>query len=209
MDYAVKYIGILFSEEMVKSILLNLKTVTRRKFDIVSKSNFNARSKYGDVNDILYVKETHYLYGEWIKNGISVKTGRQKWKFNRLSNKILFFDTINNVKINKQTDRTKGWYKKSSLFLEKRFARIFLRRIDGFALEKIHDITEQECKNEGILRLNDQVFYNYITKKYSCITAKESFITLWQKINGIKSWENNVYVHRIPFAVIKNHCLTV
>lgn len=196
-----RYIGMLFQEEMIKSLLAGIKTVTRRKFDVFSteKITKSTVSKYGDVGDIIYVKETHYVYGKWIANGISKKTGRQKFAFQRLRNDILYFDTVKDTPIRKNNERVEGWYKKSSLFMEQQFARIFLQRTDGLQLEKIQDITEAECKNEGVARLNDQVYYNYITKKYSCLTAKESFKTLWCAIN---STELAGWVTRIPFERI-------
>lgn len=35
---------------------------------------------YGQPGDVLYVRETHFRYGKWVKNG-TTKTGKQKWKF--------------------------------------------------------------------------------------------------------------------------------
>jgi hypothetical protein len=94
---------IIMSTDMVKAILDGRKTQTRRvikpqpegKYGTIFKNGEvefrvdvgeipkvlnHYKCPYGSIGDKLWVRETFYCYGHWIKNGIS-KTGRQKWRF--------------------------------------------------------------------------------------------------------------------------------
>ena len=211
---------ILFNSDMIRAIQEGRKTMTRRiikpqpdddgLWDDTSfprslqstlkgwnGSTETGQSKewkcpYGQVGDILWVRELHYCYGYWKKNGIS-KTGKQKWKFmaDRLFCEIRYFDNPPN-NIQKKT-RSIGWYKRSSLFMPKEACRIWLE-ITGIRVERVQDISEGDAIAEGI-DLN------------KCSGDWESppswvFEELWKSINGEESWEANPWVWKVEFKKV-------
>lgn len=148
--------GILFSTPMVKAILYGRKTMTRRKIDvdpgsIIFKTKIVpftfiepdqqdedlenvmviafAESPYGNVGDILWVRETwhHGCMGGYI-----YKAGR----------------TEEEVKEYKGA----GYKWKPSRFMPKKAARIWLE-IDHVRVEKLHDITYGDAILEGCGKL--------------------------------------------------------
>lgn len=169
------------------------------------------KSPYGKKGDILYIRETHYRYGKWVKNGIT-QTGRQKWKFvvdEDCGNFKHYDDPPDKIQDSKK--RSTGWYKRSALFMPKKFARIFLL-IKEITVEKVQDITEQDAREEGILEVskdgNIKKYCVYDLGDYSSTpwrempsSAKECFKQLWIKINGQESWDANPIVWKIDFEL--------
>lgn len=225
----MKYIPILFSKSMVQAIIEGKKTQTRRiikqqpddecyyeveyehrkgNFGVVYNYNQGdanpfVRCPYGYYGDILWVKESHYAFGRWIKNG-KTKTGKQKWKFVRdLSVPNIRFDDNKPYIIKAPKDRRLGWYKRSALFMEKKDARFFLMCINT-RVERLHDISELDSISEGIRsRVTGVRPYELIYQKPDCPnyyhTAKQAFSSLWQSINGPESWDANPMVWVIHF----------
>lgn len=233
---------ILFSTEMVKAILAGRKTQTRRvvknkcnvyndretcthlEEDIwkwLSETGHGSgirydqcfKCPYGQVGDVLWVKETFYAYGHWDRNG-KTKTGKQKWKFVRDKKADIKFewkaDTLNVLR--KNSYRGLGWYKRSALFMECDMARIWLR-INNVRVERLQDISEEDAKSEGIKYLGADLefggveypgdwFKNYGSNGYCFLSAQDSFRSLWQSINGNQSWEDNPWVWVIEFERI-------
>lgn len=177
---------------------------------------------YGQVGDRLYVKETHYRYGRWIKNGFT-KTGKQKWTF-KGAPELITLSTIrgkeslryinnppDNVKPNSY--RKEAWYKRASIFMPRWASRITLE-ITGVRVERLQEITDEDAVAEGV-RLaywqRPQVdFLNaYLGKEavrvddYSkpLLSAKEEFHNLWDSLNAKRgySWETNPWVWVIEF----------
>ena len=209
----------LFMQGMVASILKNLKTNTRRivkgfAFDylqagftpeyVADPGNFSL-CPYGKAGDIIWVKESHYQYGKWVKDG-TTKTGKQKWKFVQDSEFVetRYFDNPP-AKIERGHTPTIGWYKRSSMFMPFSCCRIYLL-IKSIMVERLQDIDEEDAVAEGVEFYEDDVlgirFKDYMADASgygdsdvdfpTISTAKQSFQTLWKLINGEKSWEDNV-----------------
>ena len=107
-----------FMPEMVKAILDDRKTMTRRKIKSRHESGLFAVNRrvtdgqvisinsldwderncekditcpYGKPGDLLYVREAHYMYGHWEPvEGVRTKGGKQKWKFVQDTKEVLF-----------------------------------------------------------------------------------------------------------------------
>jgi hypothetical protein len=176
---------ILFSTEMVKSILEGRKTQTRRivKFpknwipeddgwDWVALQDFHPKTFKYNVGDVLWVRETFLFYSD--ENGndavlykaephadefsIGLFEGKPKWK--------------------------------PSIFMPREAARIFLRIID-VRVERLQDIDSSDCIAEG---------YDIMDSRD--IGSIPWFKKLWIKINGEKSWEANPFVWVVSFRQI-------
>lgn len=167
--------------------------------------------------DILWVKETYYQFGHWKKAG-KTKKGNQKWKFihdegtpvlhrNNIGEKISFLKSRC-----KQLPADQQWYKRNSRFMPLKYARLFLL-VKDVAVEQIRDITKQDAKKEGVQSscciitgvhykdyLADASGYGHPDHDFAWAKdAVHSFKSLWIKIHGEPSWNNNDWVLRIEF----------
>ena len=215
---------ILFSTEMVKAILSGNKVQTRRvvkenhqPVKIPDKNEFIMDlgiCPYGKVGDVLWVRESHYAYGIWLKNG-KTKTGKQKWKFvkDKAYTSVAYIDNPPKEVLKNTEREIHGWFKRSSLFMPKEACRLFLK-IKDRRVERLHEITEGDAQKEGVLKdvklpvANFQtkiIYRNYYSKSDSvgCADARSSFMTLWKNINGEESWNSNPWVWVIEFERIE------
>lgn len=195
---------ILFSTPMVQAILSGSKTQTRRR--VKSDANYiqwqpivlngyggfcdehgkPVKPKY-QIGDILWVRET--------------------WQHSLIPNDYCYkADTDNPIYLDQ------SWKWKPSLFMPKEACRIFLE-IEDVKVERLQDITEEDAINEGIFDMYrgkgiiGNAYRNYLDKEggYDSVAddAIHSFQTLWQKINGISSWDDNPFVWVNSFKSIE------
>lgn len=176
----------LFSTEMIQANLAGRKTNTRRIVDDVhteflewafkGKKNLadwisrNAKHKMGDV---IWVRETFcfgYLESFLYKATDTLDDDYQKWS--------------------------------PSIHMPKEAARLFLR-ILNVNVQRLQDITNEEALVEGIKlsytkneETGEDLLYcfDYLENKLKFISPVASFKTLWQKINGKDSWNENPFV---------------
>ena len=145
------------------------------------------------VGDELYIKEPHYLYGWWNKNGLT-KTGKQKWKF--YYDKpfgVHFPDNIrSNVKVC-STKRQNGRHLHSPLFMPRWAARDWLR-VTNVKVQRLQSIDEIDAQWEGTPNYNP----------YPSGVSVDDYHRLWDSINSKKHpWERNEWVVAYTFKRIK------
>jgi hypothetical protein len=201
---------ILFSTDMVRAILDGRKTQTRRivkeaigwgpvwkptlinethldsipRYEMRTGKQYSVRffkCPYGQVGDVLWVRET------W---------GRETWQVpdpDRPLKYILFKAD------NPDAYTVTGW--KPSIHMPKDAARIWLR-IESIVVERLQDITEEDAKREGVELLVDGLYRHYYQPQLPAQTARESFRTLWQHINGPDSWKHNPWVWVVKYKVL-------
>ena len=95
----------------------------------------------------------------------------------------------------------------SSMFMRRKFARIFLK-ITDIKLERLQDITEEGAIAEGIERINthgNNYAWKGYGKEYAHFNPVNSYKSLWELINGSGSWELNPWVWVIKFEKIKGY----
>lgn len=163
-----------------------------------------AKCPYGQPGDVLYVRESHYRYGHWNKNG-TTKTGKQKWKFIPATNlpSCRFMDDPPN-EIEKNSYRKIGWYKRPGIFLPKELSRIHLK-VENVRVERLQDISEDDARSEGV-KYDIESGYYFIGDEIMEQTATDCFIKLWDKINGTRApWESNPWVWVVEFSRIENY----
>lgn len=191
---------ILFSTPMVQAILDGRKTMTRRviKWQKVhmadSRKELLLKRSPIEVGDVLWVRET--------------------WQYYCLGEKDSGF-------IYKASPELYHWKKESviwkpSIFMPKEACRIFLR-VTNVRVERLQDISEEDCLAEGIYESDD----NDCTGKYKAYTIKkptiesgvfiddkfnsayEAFEWLLNSINGKGTWEDNPYVFVYEFERVE------
>jgi len=198
---ALKETPIIFSTEMVKAIIQDRKTTTRRKVkgialkwlgsDLLFTPEYvadpgNNFCPFGQVGDMLWVRET---FSPWkISQGDTTISSGYYYRAN-------FPDGT-------------GHKFKPSIFMPKEAARIWLE-ITHIKIERLNDISEDDALSEGVIEYEDGTFHNYFTQKglresdgVECLLAKGSFQGLWCSIHGLDSWKHNPWVWAISFRVL-------
>lgn len=112
-----------------------------------------------------------------------------------------------------------GW--RPSIHMPKSIARIWLQVTD-VRVERLQDISEEDAKSEGVQpncegvekcpsqycqRMGCQStgeYYHYLRDldDFPAYSAKESFESLWQSINGAESWQANPWVWVVFFTIL-------
>ncbi len=218
----------LFSQPMVKAILSGGKSQTRRTIkqllnspgvaDIYHRPDglfIGTHLKVGDgvaitppfksplaPGDQIWVKEAFFALGKWVKNG-TTKTGKQKYKFQDLTlsmgRKYLYqTNSERPAYINTEKDGFIHWYKRNSLFMPQKAARIFLQ-IEEVKAEKLMDISEQDILKEGIILPN---YAEEAVKDVHYPDPWELYFGLWEEINGIGTVEKNPWVWVYTFKLL-------
>lgn len=95
---------------------------------------------------------------------------------------------------------------KPSIFMPKEACRIFLT-IKSIRIERLQAIGEEEAKAEGVDKIFNDLFdewrfKDYANNDFSWRLAVSSFKSLWEKINGKKSWDQNPFVWVYEFERI-------
>lgn len=190
--------------------------------DIMNIGPIIVKPKY-NKGDHIWVKETYYAYGYWDETGyLTKKKGQTQYEFIDLTvtrnYKYLFeTDTEKPNKIlnnNAVVDGLYGWFKRSSLFMPKVDARIWLE-VTNVRCERLQDITEADAIAEGILSKVDETGWDTIyqiylpdAKNWWAKNPIESFSSLWEMINGQDAWLNNPWVFVYEFKRISKEICT-
>lgn len=124
---------------------------------------------------------------------------RERWApiINDEGENIGYFHSTDNV-----SWRVVKW--KPSIHMPLNAARLFLL-VSNVRAERLQDISEQDAIAEGVLPVEGGYYKNYLELKdprSACLTAKESFYTLWESINGEGSVDKNPFVWVYDFEEI-------
>lgn len=217
---------ILFSAPMVRAILEGRKTMTRRVVNpqpevipedalfgrpqgsvwwrssmfqtMLHPEDMSAACPYGVPGDRLYLKEPHYLYGSWAKNGLT-KTGKQKWRFCCMREKGVRFpdDPPRRIENDKEAF---GWFKRSALFMPKWAARHWFVLI-AVRVERLQDISAEDAQAEGC---PGDYYKDEDGIKDEITSPEDAFAELWDSINGKRyPWAANPWVFVLSFRRIE------
>ena len=196
----------------------NLGSLSRDHRGSIAENYLKTLCPYGQVGDRLGVKETHWRYGRWKRNGFT-KTGKQAWKFKTTTDECLFFDDEprklypNFSRQHLANLKYSDWFKRPSIFLPKKYIRIWLE-ITEVRVERVQEIDYFGARAEGILSFypdrpdpeNGGYGYNRgatgLPMRYDSTAA---FMDLWDSLNAKRGygWEVNPWVWVITFKVVK------
>lgn len=211
---------ILFSTLMVQALLRGEKTQTRRKIKPTSK-NGNCGIRVSKNKDGIITEVCGYDEDErcWDENGSpysvnnKYRVGDVLWvreTFQIVPSNMIFY------KADPENKAAGNW--KPSIFMPKEAARIFLK-VKEVRVEKVQDISESDAIEEGIIKLNqsfaqlltDGIQYLDYSKKPELfndgLSGKESYKSLWEKINGPGSWDLNPWVWVYNFERIEKEVI--
>jgi hypothetical protein len=161
------------------------------------------------IGDILYVRETHYVYGKWVKDGLT-KTGKQKYRFVASAGWPIYYEDTLPRGITIYTGRDSvGYYKRPSMFMPLAVARIFLR-VTRVRAERVQDISDKDCYAEGIDDEGDDYrsaeYYSSAGSSVQGGTSERfAFAALWDSINHKRGygWDVNPFVFCYDFEVLE------
>lgn len=193
---------ILFSAPMVKAILAGTKTVTRRICKVPAGYVMDERDDgspwpwysadvvddpddawlpcpYGAAGSRLWVKETWGLHTyhdetDWERGSVRSRTEDEIRQQYRLAYRADWGPL------------QEGCFWRPSIFMMRWASRITLDVV-SVRVERLHEITEEEARAEGV------------TRPYTDWTYRDAFRALWSEINGAESWDANPFVWVISF----------
>lgn len=194
---------ILFSTDMVHANLVERKTQTRRIVkDKLLQNNTDESIQefleltmkscpYGEPGDLLWVRET------WFK--IDPDHGGDYAYKATLATES---DKIRKDCI--KAGRKYQW--KPSIHMPKTASRIWLM-VEEIRVERLHDISEDDAKAEGVIKGESIVegyfrFRDYKSEFNTLKYAKSSFESLWASINGEDSWLSNPWVWVVKYRIL-------
>jgi hypothetical protein len=197
---------LLMTGQMIPPTKDGLKTHTRR---------IGNRYKNWKKGDRIWVRETHWLYGKWVENG-TTKTGRQKWKFKRINDGLDLrfpgqftpgFGDLNTTKNDKA--RYQGWWKRPSIFMERRDSRITLELTADVWQQNTQSISDEDIKKEGVVLRDINTHRLEYSSNAKSMSDKDlyryEFEKLWNSINSKpgRTWEDNPEVNVIELKVVE------
>jgi hypothetical protein len=158
-------------------------------------------SPFGQAGDRLWVRETHYLRGRWIKNG-KTKTGRQRWTFKAArGRRVRYADNPPSRLGSKRGASKVEWWKRPSIFMPRWACRLRLE-ITGIRVERLQAITYDGMKAEGC-------FPASICGGERRALLALYWVPLWDSINAGRGygWEVNPWVWVIEYKRIRNNAV--
>ena len=190
---------------LTKAVLYGRKTMTRR----IIKGEFEKITAFSTTYGWYYDGET--------KDGETIEIQPQYWEGEKVAvaqpykdTDVLSFNAYlpDGLKRHKEMLSSAGYRNKMFVKAEYMPHRI---RITNIKVERLRDISEEDCMKEGIMEgefMNTwDTFYfdmwgdvpNHITFK----TPHEAFASLIDRISGKGTWERNPWVYAYEFELIK------
>jgi hypothetical protein len=170
----------LFSTPMVQALLNGTKTQTRRLVNgNIPIGNFDETLKKSvlKIGSIIWVRET----------------------FNTNYNDTGFI-----YKADYKVPAKNKHFWKPSLFMPKTACRIFLEVTD-IRIERLNEISESDSIEEGIEYSTEFGYKLYSKNSFFSkhLSASDSYMSLWELINGQGSWKENPFVWVYTFKVVE------
>ncbi len=195
---------------LTQAVLDGNKTMTRRMipqefFSLtwdVRDDTLVYENDFGDFIDIKKSKYTPYEVGDVVAVAQNYKDAGGYFRDEGASIIPLFIcdDTGNEIAV-----PLAGWRNKMFVRADLMPYRI---RITDVRVERLQDISKEDCLKEGIWRAED-VGFEGITYWYPNLTnslyrtAREAFAALIDRISGKSTWERNPYVFAYEFELVK------
>ena len=199
----------IFNAEMVKALIAGDKVVTRRPVKIDYERGMNGpvvRGRngevsvlsfaptaglcpFGNVGDLIYVRETFRLFNNSDECGCSEHCSCPP------TGTPIYLATSGSDSESKWTP---------SIHMPRSISRITLKVTD-VRIERVQSITEEQCWKEGVEHIDGQFDIYQLSEMARTFEgtfedAKSSFACLWDSIYN--NWDQNPYVWVIEFEVI-------
>lgn len=214
---------ILFSAPMVRAILADIKTQTRRtiKGDLDDEERLHVGMYHPTVIDRQGDEQPGpEVFGAWTTNGEWAmkcpygQPGDRLWvreTFQQFSEdgEILYkadkagFDAMNELKRDEFYEAR--W--RPSIHMPRWASRITLE-VTGVKVERLQDISEADAAAEGIIRQSTTGWFSVPGLNGAGTTARAGYALLWNSIHGPGSWEANPWVWCVSFLRVSPNTQT-
>lgn len=162
------------------------------------------RNPYGQPGDRLWVRETYSIQSV-DRYSASVSYAERQSVGKTLADTDGGVDIIPlSVEEYAQAERLKDperW--RPSIHMPRWASRITLE-ITEVRVQRLQDITEEDCVAEGVAPEFEVSLSEFVSKKPIEVTHYLGFKHTWAKINGLESWENNPWVWALSFRRLQN-----
>lgn len=212
---------ILFQGAMVRALLDGSKTQTRRIVKHNGASGFSAefqktqefqdkltpRCPYGQPGDLLWVRETWGVVSnawddegfmtDWTPTRPATAIHEMRFGSGYYSGHIIYAADGSYEWAGGDDgggEPRTAWH--PSIHMPRAASRILLE-IVSVRVERLNDISEDDAFDEGIQFINGR--YTFNGGLHESRTAKESFLALWESINGAGSWDVNPFAWCVSF----------
>lgn len=132
-------------------------------------------------------------------------SGQQRWHYNgrviayRATSAVEFCDGDGFIGESANKDDMAKW--KPSIFMPRWASRITLE-IEAVRVERVNEITREDCIAEGIYQKGGQWIIDGAVTGLGWMQPEGAYRELWESINGAKSWDANPWVWVIQFRRI-------
>lgn len=205
----VKERPILFSGEMVRAILDGRKTQTRRVVKPQPECRENAAipGHFGTFFKGWNLDHPFFTVGSILQYCPYGAPGDRLWAreaFSIYPHPVLP-DTVHYRADYGDTDKT--FIYKPSIHMPRWASRILLE-VTNVRIERLQSISEEDAVAEGIETIGMGHYKNYLhpcddEKGGGWLTARASFYSLWESINGEGSWDANPWVWVVEFQRVE------
>lgn len=202
---------------LTKAVLEGRKTQTRRPIseEILAKMPKFKEWFYNQTLDLLEERDLliqYFLVDKYGKTRYS--TGEtvaiaMPYKDIIFCKQTLSEKTLNLIHVRVEPDDT---IKKSPGWTNKMFVKPELMpehiRITGIRIERLQDISDEDCMKEGIIEDCPGVQYSFPTEigycgQYPFSTPRTAYAALVDKVSGKGTWEKNPWVFVYDFELVK------
>lgn len=177
-----------------QAVIAGTKTMTRR---IVPESTLRMAKMEVDIHggDLLERIKDHFLYMWRDEVAIAQAYNTLRWP------------SVPGIDWNAIVDEVthaKGW--KNKMFVKAKYMPHRIR-ITGIRVERLQDISDEDCMKEGLLAGEQEPrMYGFRLPKgtvLSFLTPREAFAALIDRISGRGTWQRNPWVFVYSFELIR------
>ena len=225
----MKETGLMFKAPLVRAILDDLKTQTRRilklrpGFDLEEREDGRLwpwaehpdrcddvwqLAPCGDIGDRIYVRETYWAWGRW-ETRYSEDKGRDEWHFVDMAAEcnqpyLYAADGISQGRVKRNGGVTPTYWRRPAILMPKTAARIWLE-VTGVRVERLQSISEADAVRDGGLHrlpATGRYVINQDDQYFGMAThdPRELFQEIWESTGG--DWAANPWVWVIDFKAI-------
>ncbi|WDQ09595.1 hypothetical protein [Klebsiella grimontii] len=204
--------GMIFNAEMVRALLDDRKTQTRRpvRFPVLDKNlgcelagnelagelsagNY-LNSAFGKPGDRIWVRETFRVHSRATDVATLVYKASVRNSWTEQTHRVP-------VSVCNKPATPEKWT--PSLHMPRWASRMLLEIID-VRVERLNAISERDAQTEGVGKLRGGFWQHYQPGwTQHQLSARGSFVTLWKSIYGEESWNSNPWVWVIEFKRIE------
>ena len=156
---------------------------------------------YGQVGDQLWVRETWSPGDEMVFN--TIKDDPETVLYRADKSALGWDGKAMTIRYDTFAFNWEVMKWKPSIFMPRWASRITLE-ITGVRVERLQDISDSDCKAEGVQVENSYDFtFSHVDREHHHELLQGSYATLWESLNGAGTWDLNPWVWVIEFKKVK------